>query len=70
MKGTFDFTVQRRGNRYVFVARQYGVVVWADEASSGIQELESRVEDAGVTVSEAGVENKQTKDWTRINISA
>ena len=26
MKGTFDFTVQRRENRYVFVARQYGVV--------------------------------------------
>ena len=60
MKGTFDFTVQRRENRYVFVARQYGVVVWADEASSGIQELESRVENVAAQFREAGVEPEQT----------
>jgi len=60
MKGTFDFTVQRRENRYVFVARQYGVVVWADQASSGIRELESRVEKVAAQFREAGVEPEQT----------
>ena len=60
MKGTFDFTVQRRENRYVFIARQYGVVVWADEASSGIRELESRVENVAAQFREAGVEPGQT----------
>ena len=60
MKGTFDFTVQRRENRYVFVARQYGVVVWADQASSGIRELESRVENVAAQFREAGVEPEQT----------
>ena len=60
MKGTFDFTVQRRESRYVFVARQYGVVVWADEASSGIRELESRVENVAAQFREAGVEPEQT----------
>ena len=60
MKGTFDFTVQKRENRYVFVARPYGVVVWADEASSGIRELESRVENVAAQFREAGVEPAQT----------
>ena len=60
MKGTFDFTVQKRENCYVFVARQYGVVVWADEASSGIRELESRVENVATQFREAGIEPGQT----------
>ena len=60
MKDTFDFTVQRRDNRYVFIAKQYGVVVWADEASSGIRELESRVENVAAQFREAGVEPGQT----------
>ena len=60
MKGTFDFTVQRRENDYVFVARQYGVVVWADEVSSGIRELESRVENVAAQFREAGIEPGQT----------
>jgi hypothetical protein len=60
MKGTFGFTVQKRENDYVFVARQYGVVVWADEAGYGIRELENRVENVAAQFREAGVEPEQT----------
>jgi len=44
----------------VFVARQYGVVVWADDPNSGIRELESRVENVAAQFREAGVEPGQT----------
>jgi hypothetical protein len=81
MKRDFDFTGQRRKNRYVFVAKQYGVVVWADEASSGVRELESRVEsvvaqfreagvDPGPTDSVSTVKSGPTHQWPKRLISA
>jgi hypothetical protein len=60
MKRDFNFTGQRRENGYVFVAKQYGVVVWAAEASSGFQELESRVESVAAQFREAGVDPEPT----------
>jgi hypothetical protein len=60
MKRDFNFTGQRRNNGYVFVAKQYGVVVWAAEASAGAQELESRVESVAAQFREAGVDPEPT----------
>jgi len=59
MKSDFDFIVQKRATTYVFVAKQFGVVVRADDPSVGIKELENRVEDVAAQFREAGVDLPQ-----------
>jgi hypothetical protein len=56
MTPNFSFTAQKRESGYVFVAKQYGVVVWAKDLVSGVKELESRVENVAAQLQEAGVE--------------
>jgi hypothetical protein len=50
----FSFVTQKLDKGYRFVARQYGVVVWAPDVVSGIKELESRVDTVATQLREAG----------------
>lgn len=50
-----DFEVRRRDNQYVFIARQFGVVVRSKELKSGVEELERRVAIIGDDLREAGI---------------
>lgn len=50
----FSFVTQKLDKGYRFVARQYGVVVWAPDVVSGIKELETRVDSVATQLREAG----------------
>lgn len=50
----FSFVTQKRDKGYKFIAKQYGVVVWAPDLVSGIKELEARVETVATQLREAG----------------
>jgi hypothetical protein len=52
----FDFNVKKSGNKYIFIAREYGVALCANDAVSGLKELEDRVENVANQFREAGVE--------------
>lgn len=62
MRSDFDFIAQKRGDTYVFVAKQFGVVVRADDPSIGIKELENRIEDVAAQFREAGVDLPQKNE--------
>jgi len=50
-----DIEVRRRGNGYILIAYQFGVVVRSKELKSGIEELERRVAIVGEDLREAGI---------------
>jgi hypothetical protein len=50
-----DIEVRRRGNEYILVAYQFGVVVRSKELKSGIEELERRVAIISEDLHEAGI---------------
>ena len=54
MSTEFTFITQKRDKGYKFVAKQYGVVVWATDLVSGIKDLEARVEAVITQLREAG----------------
>src|SRR5262249_31812219 len=56
----FDFSGTKRGDRYILVAKKYGVVVWTQELVSAVNELEARVKEVDKALREAGVD--QTND--------
>ena len=55
MSVDFSFTAKRLKDKYILVARNYGVVVRATELRSGVRELEERVRAVARDYSEAGV---------------
>jgi hypothetical protein len=54
MSLAFSFVTQKMDKGYRFIARQYGVVVWAPDVASGIKELETRVDSVATQLREAG----------------
>ena len=62
-----DIEVRRRNNKYVLIARQYGVVVRASDLQTGIEELERRAaiiasdfEEVGIPLRASGSPNRNT----------
>jgi hypothetical protein len=50
----FSFIVQKMDKGYKFIAKQYGVIVWAPDIVSGIKDLEARVDTVTMQLREAG----------------
>ena len=55
----YSFVVQKQDAGYRFVARQYGVAVWSQDAATGLKEFENRVAVAATQLSEAGFDLKE-----------
>jgi hypothetical protein len=56
----FNFIVEKRGGRYLFVAKQYGVVLWAPDPTTGTKELEERVLTIDAQLRDAGISPNAT----------
>jgi hypothetical protein len=61
MSVDFSFSAKRRGDRFVFIAKEFGVVVWSDDPAAGIKDLETRVEEVAAQFRDAGVESQASE---------
>lgn len=56
MNPDYSVIVQRRDNRFILISLPYGIVIWADDVTAGIKELQDRVDAVAKEYSAAGVD--------------